>query len=179
MADTTKVETTGTSSGALDAPTDLSELVVTSSERYHEDNENHVPNPLYSTGTLDTSDTAGAADNSIREVSPVFEAARAANLVAAAKALDPDDATPAELVVLPQGSVTVTGSVRTADEAREEIAASLRALKENPVELGGVTPAQQSAAEENEDADAEVDTRASSSAPVQQTRNPGTARKPR
>lgn len=154
MADTTRVETEGTDSGALDAPTDLSKLIVTNTDRYSEDNENHVPNPLYSTGTLDTSDTAGSADSAIEEVSPVFEAARAQNLVAAARALDPDDdGVPAELVVLPQGSVTVTGSVRTAEEAKAEIAAALNKLAESPVEIGGATPAQKEAAEENPDAD--------------------------
>jgi hypothetical protein len=72
----------------------------------------------------------------MREVSSVFAEAEANNLVIAARALDPNDPTPAELVVLPEASVIVNGSARTAEEAREEVFASIRAKQENPTVLG-------------------------------------------
>lgn len=118
---------------------------------YSEDNPNHKPDPFFQTGTLDTSDTGGTAQNSIRDVSPVFDIARAQNLQAAAKALDPDDPTPSELVILPQGEVTVTGTVKTADEGREDVFREVRKLQDHPVEVGGLTRSQQEAAEDTSD----------------------------
>jgi hypothetical protein len=155
MADATvKSEGTGTP-GALDVPTtDMADLVRPAEGAYVED-EDFRPEPTYQYGTLDTSDTAGGAHQSIREVAPIFEAARAQNLITAAKALDPDDDTPAELVTLPQGAVTVTGTTKTADEGREDVANALRRLADKPVALGGMTPEQEKAAQENPNADAD------------------------
>jgi hypothetical protein len=45
-------------------------------EPYSENNPDHVPNPLYVTGSIDTTGTGGGAV-SIAEVSPVFAQARA------------------------------------------------------------------------------------------------------
>lgn len=119
---------------------------------YSEDNPDHKPDPFFQTGTLDTSDTGGTAQNSIRDVSPVFDIARAQNLQAAAKALDPDDdSVPSELVILPQGEVTVTGTVKTADEGKEDVLREVRKLQEHPVEVGGLTRSQQEAAEDTSD----------------------------
>lgn len=119
---------------------------------YSEDNPNHKPDPFFQTGTLDTSDTGGTAQNSIRDVSPVFDIARAQNLQAAAKALDPDDeSVPSELVILPQGEVTVTGTTKTADEGREDVFREVRKLQDHPVEVGGLTQSQQAAAEDTSD----------------------------
>lgn len=115
---------------------------------YSENNPNHKPDPFFQTGTLDTSDTGGTAQNSIRDVSPVFDIARAQNLQAAARALDPDDPTPAELVILPQGEVTVTGTAKTAEEGREDVFREVRKLQEHPVEVGGRTRSQEEAAED-------------------------------
>lgn len=116
---------------------------------YSEDNPDHKPDPFFQTGTLDTSDTGGTAQNSIRDVSPVFDMARAENLKAAARALDPDDdSVPSELVILPQGEVTVTGTVKTADEGKEDVLREVRKLQEHPVEVGGLTRSQQEAAED-------------------------------
>src|SRR4051812_30687318 len=66
--------------------------------------------PFHQTGTMDTSGTGGSADNSVDAVSPIFREARRVNLATAARALDPEDDTPSELVVLPTSEVTVTGS---------------------------------------------------------------------
>lgn len=118
---------------------------------YSEDNPDHKPDPFFQTGTLDTSDTGGTAQNSIRDVSPVFDMARAENLKAAARALDPNDPTPSELVILPQGEVTVTGTVKTADEGREDVLREVRKLQDHPVEVGGLTRSQQEAAEDTSD----------------------------
>lgn len=115
------------------------------------ENEDYRPDPLSQYGTLDTSDTAGGAHQSIREISPVFEEARVANLQTAARALDPDDPTPEELVVLPAGSVTVTGSARTAEDGRGDIERALKRAAENPIELGAAGPEAQKAAEDTSD----------------------------
>jgi hypothetical protein len=150
MADAT-VRTDDSAPKALDVPTtDVADLIGLNTDGYYED-ENFRPDPLLQYGTVDTSDTGGGAHQDVAEVSPVFAHARAQNLATAARALDPEDPTPAELVTLPTGSVTVTGSVRTAEEAREEIAAKLRDQAENPVLLGGPTEQQRVAAEEREE----------------------------
>lgn len=150
------VETTTTPnrdrSGALDVPTtDRSDLVQPAPDRYLED-ESYVPNPYFQYGTVDTSDTAGGAHQSVAEVSPVFAMSRVNNLLTAARALDPeDDGVGAEMVTLPQGAVTVTGTTKTADEGRDDIAGALRRLSEDPLLLGGPTEQQKLAAEEAED----------------------------
>jgi hypothetical protein len=148
------VTTDSSAPKALDVPTtDVNDLVKPNTEGYYEQ-EDWRPEPLYQYGTLDTSDTAGAAHQSVAEVSPVFQEARARTLVTAARALDPeDDGVGEEMVTLPTGSVTVTGSVRTADEARRDIEIGIRKAAENPVIYGGPTEQQRKAAEEDEDAD--------------------------
>lgn len=123
-------------------------LIQANKDGYFE-SEDHRPEPLYQYGTLDTSDTAGGAHQRIEEVSPVFEISRRQNLAVAARALDPADTeVPAELVTLPTGSVTVTGSTRTSEEAKEEIASALRSAAEDPLVVGGPTEEQRKAAEE-------------------------------
>lgn len=124
---------------------------------YSEDNPNHTFDPFAQTGTLDTSDTAGTANNRIESVSPIFDIARAENMKTAARALDPDDPTPSELVVLPQGEVTVTGTVKTAEEGRQDVFRAVEALQENPIEVGGPNEAQREAAEDTSDERSAVD----------------------
>lgn len=151
MPDQTTVESRRGQTGALDVNTDIDQLVRVDTDRYHEDPD-FRPNPLYQTATLDTSETGGPFHQSIDEVSPVFSEAKARNLVTAARALDPeDDGVGAELVTLPQGAVTVTGSVRSEDDARDELTAKLKNLADNPVTVGGPSPLQQEAAEETDD----------------------------
>lgn len=106
---------------------------------YSED-ENHRPDPMFQYGTVDTSDTSGGAQSRIQEVSPVFDVARAQNLETAARALDPKDPTPSELVVLP-------AEANTAEIATDRLHAAVAELKDNPVEIGGLTREQKLAAE--------------------------------
>jgi hypothetical protein len=96
------VTTDSSAPKALDVPTtDVNDLVKPNTEGYYEQ-EDWRPEPLYQYGTLDTSDTAGAAHQSVAEVSPVFQEARARTLVTAARALDPeDDGVGEEMVTLP------------------------------------------------------------------------------
>lgn len=106
---------------------------------YSED-ENYVPDPHFQYGTMDTSDTAGAAHQNIKEISPVFAVGRAAALSLAARALDPEDtAVPANVVSLPD-------QVWTADQAKEDLLAKVEGLKDEPVVIGGMTPEQRVAA---------------------------------
>jgi hypothetical protein len=138
--------------GALDVPeVGLADLVVpsTDDDGYFED-ENWRPDPLAQYGTVDTSDTGGGgAHGSIADASPVFAEARAMNLLVAARALDPeDDSVGEELVTLPQGSVSVTGSTRTVADGRQDIEVALKRLAEDPIVLGGPTPEQRVAAQE-------------------------------
>lgn len=81
--------------------------------------------PFAQIGTMDTSGTGGAQDNSVAAVSPIFAEARRWDLETAAKALDPDDDTPNELVVLPEGTVTITGTTKTPAEGRDDVRRAL------------------------------------------------------
>lgn len=133
--------------GALDVPTtDVAELIKPAPDSYVED-AGFRPDPHYQYGNLDTSDTSGGAHQKIEEITPLFRAAKAQNLITAAQALDPDHDTPAELVTLPPHDKSV-------EEARAEIAGALTDLAENPILLGGRTPEQEKAALENPNADA-------------------------
>lgn len=139
--------------GALNVPAvGVSDLVVASTDddRYVED-ENFRPDVYSQYGTVDTSDTGGGAHQSIAEVSPVFAHARAANLITAARALDPlDPGVGSELVTLPETQVNFLGPSRSADDARTEIETAITDLADNPVVLGGPTSQQRLAAEEYE-----------------------------
>lgn len=117
---------------------------------YSEDNEDHIPDPTYQFGTVDTSGTAGMADSRIEEVTPIFDVAKQQDLVTAARALDPeDDEVSASMVVLP-------GDMRDQETARDAVVmAAEKALKE-PVEVGGPTAAQRQAAEEGPKAESKA-----------------------
>lgn len=156
MAETTTVKTEKSEGGALDVPTtNMADLVRPVEGGYMED-QDHRPEPTAQYGTMDTSDTAGGAQNSIEEIAPIFRAARAQNMIAAARALDPDDEdVPAEMVTLPQATVTVTGSARTADEGRRDVANALRKLADSPIQLGGPSPEAERAGQENPNATAD------------------------
>lgn len=118
---------------------DLSDFVEFGGYR-EEDSEDWAPNPHFQYGTLDTSDTAGAAHQNIREVSPVFDQGRALALALAARALDPNDTEVSEsLVVLPEEPLTN-------DEAKRQLADRVEALKKDKIVLGGPTAEQKAAA---------------------------------
>lgn len=118
---------------------DVSEFVDYGGYR-EEDSESWKPNPHFQYGTLDTSDTAGAAHQNIKEVSPVFDLGRAQALALAARALDPEDTdVDSRLVVLPEDSLT-------ADEAKKNLADNIQALKDEKIVVGGPTAEQRAAA---------------------------------
>lgn len=112
---------------------------------YSEGNDNHQPHPWFQRGTVNTGDTAGHANNSVREVTSVFDEGRAMTLLVAERAIDPEDPTPAELVVLPEGTVTVSNTAKTADEGRADVARELERLRAKPIKVGTVGPEAQAA----------------------------------
>lgn len=105
----------------------------------NEDNPLHRPDPYFQYGNLDTSGGTLPSEQ-MDTISPAFAEARAANLVTAARALDPADPTPRELVVTPEGAVTVQGTTKTLAEAHEDIYGALERQYEEPVVLGGGDP---------------------------------------
>lgn len=123
----------------LGTNSDVSDFVDYGGYR-EEDSENWTPNPHFQYGTLDTSDTAGAAHQNIKEVSPVFDVGRAQALSLAARALDPEDKdVDSRLVVLPEESLT-------AEEAKKNLAENIQALKDEKIVVGGPTAEQRAAA---------------------------------
>lgn len=69
--------------------------------RNYKESDSHRPKATDMYGTPDTTGTGGAKAASVESVSPIFAEARARELETAAKALDPNDPTPAALVTLP------------------------------------------------------------------------------
>lgn len=115
--------------------------VVVEPEAYRE-SDSHLPDPTAHYGTMDTSGTAGIAESALDSASPVFAAAKAQDLAYAAKAVDPDDDTPLDSVILPDGQ-------RSHKQAVEAVrAAAKAAAPEGKVEVGGETSAQTAAKDE-------------------------------
>lgn len=115
----------------------------------YKESDSHVPSPTDQFGTLDTTDTAGKADHSVQDVSPVFEAAKAQNLLQAARALDPEDTeVPSSLVILPGDDD------RDKETAKEEILNQAKTLSQDKVEVSDETsPAKEQAADTDDDTD--------------------------
>lgn len=108
------------------------------------------PSPYDQFGTVQTAGTAGDdVHGTVSEVSPAFAIGRARNLVHAARALDPDDPTSPDLVILPGADH------RDEDTAREEVFRAAQRHIDNPVEIG-MTDARRRAAE-TDDPDATAD----------------------
>lgn len=106
----------------------------------YQESPDHKPNPFYQYGTLDTTDLSGGhPSEQMSQLSPVFAEARAQNLAVAARALDPNDPTPSELVVLPQSTVTVQGADRTAEDAKSNLYGTVKRLQEEPLVVGGIS----------------------------------------
>lgn len=146
--DKAEAKTTSTKSDKPEAQTDFARLgtnadvsdFVELGGYREEDSEDWTPNPHFQYGTLDTSDTAGAAHQNVREISPVFDLGRAQALSLAARALDPEDTdVPASLVVLPEEPLTN-------EEAKNQLADRVQALKDEKIVLGGPTAEQRVAA---------------------------------
>lgn len=108
----------------------------------YREREDYKPDPTFQYGTLNTTGVAGDLSGNINEVSPVFAEARATNLLAARDALDPESPVATELVAVPQGT--------SAEEAREQIDKAIADAEANPVQVGGLTPAQKEAATDAE-----------------------------
>lgn len=116
---------------------------------YTEDDDEHIPDPTFQFGTVDTSGTAGTADNRIEEVTPIFDVAKQQDLITAARALDPDDPdVSSAMVVIPEGMRVVHGDP---EAARENVISQADAAMANPVEVGGPSLAQRQAAESGEE----------------------------
>lgn len=111
-------------------------------QRYVE-NEDHVPNPTYQTGTVDTTGTGGDAAADPNAVSPVFAQARAAALGAAVEAIEDPNQDETRVVSLPEEELTRDDAIAKVEEAAEE-------AKNNPQLTEGLTPGAQEAAEEQE-----------------------------
>lgn len=108
---------------------------------YKEEDDTFVPDPTHQFGTVDTSGTAGTAHSRIEETTAIFDVAKQADMVTAARALDPDDPdVHSSMVVLP-------GDLRDMEEAKEAVRSAAENALSNPVEIGGPTLAQREAAE--------------------------------
>lgn len=83
----------------------------------------HVPNQMYQTGTVDTTDVSGGDATRVEDVSPLFDEARAAALTNAVDALDHDPEAAEDLVVFPATDITrdeAEANLREAEEAQRE-----------------------------------------------------------
>lgn len=127
-----------------DGDTDLDEGGASSSDvrpELYKESDDHVPNPLYMTGHVDTTGTAGDHAASVHQMSPVFQQAREAAFSAAVDAVENHPAGRPDSVVLPEGEKTYEQAHEDLIRARDEARQSLET---------GLTPAQQQAAEEGE-----------------------------
>lgn len=124
------------------APSDVDVKVKSA---YKED-ENFVPNATDVRAYVDTTGTGGAAAADVRNSSHIFDLHDQEVLNTAAAALDPDDDTDEGLVTLP-GESDAKEERKT---ARDRIQQKAKKGKKT-VEVGGPTPAQEAAAEENKD----------------------------
>lgn len=118
-------------------------------EAAYQESEHHIPKATDQTGTLETSGTAGAAENDLRSVTAIFDEAEKQDLAVAARALDPDDTeVHHSLVNLPTGA-TIHHS--DPEEARDRVQAAARAAKRKDTRPHRSTPAQKQAAEEGDE----------------------------
>ena len=120
---------------------------MTDTERYIEDPD-HVPDPTDMLATLDTSGTGGHANESLDETTNVFQVARAQDLDTARRALDPDDPSVSQsLVILPPGE-------DAPGEAKRRVLAAADAVSE-PDLIRDKSPAQEEAAQSEDDGEDE------------------------
>lgn len=133
MSDTINGSGAVTSEEAQAAQVEGDASVVDTQAAPYTESEGHVPDPTATYGTLDTSGTAGGQHESIENVSPVFEAARALDLQTAARALDPEDKDVDASLVSTTSAVTVVAGDPEADKRRVLEAAA--AYKDEPVAL--------------------------------------------
>lgn len=111
----------------------------------YKESDDHVPNPLFMTGRVDTTGTGGDIAGHPEEVSPVFARARADALGAAVDALDNHPLGRPDSVILPND----TG--KTYEEAADDLRRGAEGAREQAdLQEGGITPARQEAAQEGE-----------------------------
>jgi hypothetical protein len=107
------------------------------------ENEDHVPNPMYQRGNVDTTGTTGDAGSSIDNITPVFAEARRDALGAAVEAIEDPNADEDRVVALPPEDLSREDAVQKVQDAAEE-------AENNPQLTEGLTPGAQDAAAEQE-----------------------------
>lgn len=122
--------------------------VKPATEGYRE-SDSFLPNPTDQYGHLHTAGTTGSAHEKLEVISPVFDVAKKQALAEAARALDPeDDSVPESLVVLPTGAQIVSGDP---EGARQRVLDKAKAAADKPVDLGAPDEAEAAAAETGEE----------------------------
>lgn len=119
------------------AESDTKTVIDTAPDDTYKESDEHVPDPTANYGTLDTSGTAGAQNERIEHISPVFDAARAQDLQRAARAVDPNDTeVPSSEVVNEGAAVTVTTSGgRTPEAGEQAVKDAAAAYQDEPVKI--------------------------------------------
>jgi hypothetical protein len=84
------------------------------------ENEDHVPNPMYQRGNVDTTGTTGDAGSSIDNITPVFAEARRDALGAAVEAIEDPNADEDRVVALPPEELSRLPRTEVDLEARPE-----------------------------------------------------------
>lgn len=118
---------------------------------YSEDNPDHVVNPHYQTGVVDTTGTFGDTGARIENISPVFAQAKADAFSDAVDAIDDPDRDESEVVVFHDGE---DGQL-SRDDAEEQLRQAAEDAQNNPqLTNPAATPAAVEAGEEGESDDA-------------------------
>lgn len=116
----------------------------------YSESDDHVPNPTYQSGVVDTTGTMGDAAADINTVSPVFAQAKADALGGAVEALDDPDVDENETVVF-------NNPDPTREEQEEHLRQAAKDAAENKQLHGGPSPAAQQAAETGDKGNARAD----------------------
>lgn len=118
----------------------------------YQESEDHIPNPLYQTGVVDTTGVTGDLGGRIENISPVFAQAKADAFASAVDAVEDPDVDESEQVVFHDDDAPLTH-----DEQVENLKAAAEDAAANPqLEDPALTPAAQQAAEDDPDADPAV-----------------------
>lgn len=107
----------------------------------YKESDDHVPNPLDVSGTVDTTGTGGDLAQSVNEISPVFAQARADALGAALNAVEKDPEGASSSVILPDEE-------KSHDDAIDDLRSAAESAREQAD--AGLSPAKAEAAEEGE-----------------------------
>lgn len=119
----------------------------------YKESDDHVPNPMYQRGVVDTTGTSGDLGGRIENISPVFAQAKADAFGNAADAIDDPDRDESEVVTYHDSEVLSDEETRArTKEVADELANSEQVQT-------GLTPAQQEAAEEGDDTNPDTGTK--------------------